>query len=174
MSEPNQVPEQPGWIFIRGSEHPIAAAVERYELGRLRLARYVGKDSDEFPDGQLGVMRLLMGESVDPEANTNERWKMWAVVVRCRDENGVPMTREPNAYILRQLEAFDTWARGRDRKHIQRWAERERERRKKRADEAFRTSMDDRIGKLAREVRRELGYNGRIYVLDNPIAKDAA
>jgi hypothetical protein len=110
-----------------------------------------------------------------PDApKSGQRWRAWVIAIRCVDEDGEPMTREPSPYILRLMVAFDTWARGRDPKHVQKWAKRVREQRDRRAAEKWREQADDHIGKLARQVRKDLGYNGTIYVLDNPVAKGEA
>ena len=149
-------------MFIR--DHPIAKQVERYEPGRLRLARYVEPDG-EWEDGQLAVIRLFLGD-LGPTAPMNERGKLWVICVRCLDEDDKPMTGEPNGYILYLLQRFDAWAHGRDPKHLEKWANRVRDGRKKRESERYREQIADDVGRFVRQYRRERGVNPSIFVPD--------
>jgi hypothetical protein len=161
---PNQVPELEGWVFIRGSEDPIARKVENYEPGRLRLIRYVADDG-QFPQGQLAVARLYHGEL--PGAKTNERWQAWVIVVRGIDEYERPLVGPPDQRILSLMERFDTWARGRDPKHLQKFARHVREQRDKRAKETFRANMDEAIWKTVRKHQRDRGIKPHAFIPDN-------
>lgn len=158
-THPDEVPELEGWRFIR--DHPIAKQVERYEPGRLRLARYLSDDG-QHPQGQLGVIRLYYGEL--PGIESNEKWASWIIVVRCLNDDDTAMCGEPNGRILLLMQAFDTWARGRDPKHLQKYAARIREQREKRASEAFHTSMEERAHGFVKKWQREHSANPSIFV----------
>lgn len=152
----DEVPELPGWRFVKDDLYKIAERVERYENGRTRLARYVAKDG-HHPEGQLGVMREFHGEL---DVNDPSRKKWWVIAIRCLNDNGQPMCGLPDQRILRDMERFDTWTRHHGgSKQMVALAHKIREQRDKLEQESFRERIDEDAGKIVKEHKRRMSIN---------------
>lgn len=99
-----------GARFITSDANNIAERV-REENDRARLVR--------LPSGQLGLVewfpREKMGEgNVEDKAKTSiqAHGGAWFLVLSFSDDDGEPMTGEPDARILTQMQKFDVRKRG--------------------------------------------------------------
>lgn len=90
------------WRFVAQDLHDIARRVR--ELDRdARLAV-------ETTTGQLGIVRNVVLEA-EPGSLTTDPHDTWIIGFRATDDDGEPLTGEPDARVLELMRRYDSWAK---------------------------------------------------------------
>lgn len=90
------------WRFVAEDQHDISRRVQAIDPDA-RLAV-------NCLDGQLGIVRhVRIGNAV--EALGMDPQNTWIIAFKVKDDDGEPLTGEPDARVLEQMRKYDTWTK---------------------------------------------------------------
>lgn len=137
-----------GWRFVEKDLHDIARQVTEYDA-KARLVREDGS-------GHLGLARYVDGDRffIRPQ---------WVLARKLHDlDTDLPLTREPDARVMRFMRSTDS--RGRDRAKWRRQSQHAQWMREKREFDAIDDLNGDHAERFVNALKRDVSARPRTYV----------
>lgn len=149
------------WRFVAEDIHNISQRVRELDSDA-RLAM-------DMENKQLGIVRRV-DLPVNPDVLEANPGDTWIIGFRCRDEDGQPITGEPDARVLEQMRRYDSWGK-RNPVRFRRAAEAAVERRERHFEQMTRERAREAAEQYLFHGRRYFGLKQNIYVpMDLPKA----